>query len=80
MAEEKSFTSILRVVNDYDYYDDDDGGEVLCLPLSVGHPFRKITKTYRDETDGFDDWTTFWVFVCNSFTTNKHRHMVLKPK
>jgi hypothetical protein len=57
MAEQKLFTSILRVVNNYNYYNDDNdnGGEVLCLHLSVGHPFRKIIKTYRDETDGCDD-------------------------
>jgi hypothetical protein len=59
MAEQKSFTSILRVVNDYDYdyYEDDDnnGGEILYLYHLLGIRFEKIIKTYRDETDGCDD-------------------------
>ena len=53
MAEEKSFTSILRVVNDYDD-DNNNGCEVLYLYL-LGIRFEKIIKTYRDETDGCDD-------------------------
>ena len=45
MAEEKSFTSILRVVNDYDD-DNNNGFEVLYLYL-LGIRFEKIIKTYR---------------------------------